>query len=355
MLNYILRRLLLMFPTVIGITLLVFAVMYLSPGGVGGSLLDNAGAMRPEERKAREAYLNARFKTDAPFIVQYGSWLNHVSPLGVKAAGEGFPSASRVGLKWPDLGRSFVRERQVTSMIADALPTTLTLNLVTVPVIYAVAITAGIFTANRRGQFADVSLGVFFIGLWSLPVMWMGVMLIGFLANRDFVALFPTGGLTSPEAYAWSFFPRDGNPGWLLDRLWHLAGPVICLTYGGFAFLSKLTRASMLENMTADYVRTARGKGVSERVILYRHVLRNSILPLITIASGIIPGLLGGSVIVESIFSLDGMGKVTLDAITVRDREVVLSMTLVSAIIGTTCLLVSDICYVLADPRVSYE
>ncbi|HEX8340611.1 MAG TPA: ABC transporter permease [Tepidisphaeraceae bacterium] len=355
MLNYIIRRLLLMFPTVIGITLLVFAVMFYSPGGVGGSLLDNAGDMRPEDRKAREAYLEQRFGINRPFFVQYGKWLNNVSPVGLKEAGGGFPRSAGFGFKWPDLGRSFVRERQVTSMIADALPTTLALNLITVPVIYTIAVTAGLFTATRRGRFADVSLGVVFIGLWSLPVMWMGVMLIGFLANRDFLALFPTGGLTSAEAYAWSFFPGDGHKGWLLDRLWHLAGPVICLTYGGFAFLSKLTRASVLENMTADYVRTARSKGLNERVILYRHVLRNSILPLITVASGIIPGLLGGSVIVESIFSLDGMGKVTLDAITVRDREVVLSMTLVSAIIGTTCLLISDVCYVLADPRVSYD
>lgn len=357
MLNYVIRRVLLMVPTIIGITLLVFFVMWLSPGGVGGSLLDEAGSMRPEERQARERYLNERFNLNAPFIVQYGTWLNHTLPLGVKPAGEGWPASWRVGLKVPDLGRSFTRERPVSDMIADALPVTLTLNLITLPVIYVVAITSGIWTAVKRGSAFDVGTGFVLIALWSLPGMWVGVMLIGFLANRDYLPLFPTGGLSSPLAAGWTFFPSfaQGHPGWLADRLWHLAAPVLCLTYGGFAFLSKLTRASMLENLAADFVRTARAKGQAERVILFRHVLRNSILPLITIASSILPGLLGGAAIIENIFSISGMGKLTLEAINVRDREVVLSVTLVIAMISTFSLLIADICYVLADPRVSYE
>ncbi|MBC7785248.1 MAG: ABC transporter permease [Burkholderiales bacterium] len=355
MTSYIFRRILLMFPTVIGITLLVFGVMWLSPGGVGGGLLDDAGTLRPEERKAREEYIEKRFGLKRSFIVQYGVWLNNVLPVGAKDPGQGWPGNWRVGFKTPDLGRSFVRERPVTDMIAEALPVTLTLNLVTIPLVYSIAITAGIYTARRRGSTADISIGILFIALWSLPVMWIGVILIGFLANRDVIAIFPIGGLSSPVAGDWAFFPRNGTAGWFADRLWHLAGPVICLTYGGFAFLSKLMRASLLENLSADFVRTARAKGQAERVILFRHVLRNSILPLITVASSILPGLLGGSVIVESIFSISGMGKMSLEAISVRDREVVLSVTLVVAIISTISLLIADICYALADPRVSYE
>jgi len=354
MLNYIIRRLLLMIPTVLGITFLVFTVMYFSPGGVGGQLLDDAGTLRPEERQKREQYLQQRFGIGQPFIVQYGRWLNNVSPVGFKSPEVGWP-ATKLGFKSPDLGRSFVRERPVTEMIAEALPVTITLNLITAPLVYAVALTAGMYTAARRGSKADFSIGLAFIALWSLPVMWVGVMLIGFLANRDFLPMFPTGGLNRPQAYGWAFFPSADNFGWLLDRMWHLAAPVLCMTYGGFAFLSKLTRAAMLENLAADFVRTARAKGQSERVILFRHVLRNSVLPLITVASGILPGLLGGSVIIESIFSLGGMGKMSLEAITVRDREVVLSITLVIAMISTFSLLIADICYAAADPRVSYE
>lgn len=357
MLNYILRRILLMVPTVIGITLLVFFVMWKSPGGVGGSLLNESGQMRPDERLAREQYLEKRFGLHKPFIVQYGKWFNHVLPVGFKDAGEGWPSSSGFGFKTPDLGKSFTRERPVLDMIEDALPITLALNLITLPIVYGIAVGSGIATATRQGSAFDVSTGLVLIALWSLPGMWVGVMLIGFLANRDYIALFPTNGLSSPLASGWAFFPslRDHNPGWLLDRLWHLAGPIIVMTYGGFAFLSKLTRASILDNLASDFVRTAKAKGQTQNVILFRHVLRNSVLPLITTSSSILPGLLGGSAILENIFSINGMGKLMLEAITVRDREVVLSETLVISIIGTVSLLIADLCYVLADPRVSYE
>ena len=357
MANYILRRIALMFPTILGITFLVFMVMYLSPGGVGGSLLNDSGAMRPAERKEREEYLEKRFGLHQPFIVQYGKWLNRVLPVGFKSPGEGFPASFYFGFKVPDLGRSFTRERPVLDMVRDALPVTLLLNLLSIPIVYGIALSTGILTAAKKGSVFDVGTGITLIALWSLPVMWVGVLVVGFFANRDFLPIFPTGGLSGPLADTWSFFPSFAHhtPGWLLDRLWHLAGPVLCLSYGGFAVLSKITRASMLENLASDFVRTARAKGQSERKILFAHVLRNSVLPLITIASSILPALLGGSVIIESIFSLNGMGKMMLDAIQVRDREVVLSEAFVISIIGTVSLLISDLCYVLADPRVSYE
>lgn len=356
MISYIIRRILLMFPTVIGITIVVFTVMSLSPGGIGGSLLSEEGAMRPEEREARRRYLNARFGLDQPPPIQYLRWLNKVSPIGFRTNADG--SLGSFGFKYPDLGRSFVRERPVVDMVADALPVTLLLNLLTIPIIYSVAVSSGIYTAARKGSLADVGLGVVYIALWSLPTMWAGVMIVGFLANRDIIQLFPTGGLNDPSEAAMTFLPTFSGGfqrGWLLDRLWHLVGPVICMTYGGFAFLSKLMRATVLENLSADFVRTARAKGVAEKQILFRHVLRNSILPLITVAAGILPGLLGGSIIIERIFSLNGMGNLAISAIEVRDAEVVLSITLVISIISTFSLLLADLCYAVADPRVSYE
>jgi peptide/nickel transport system permease protein len=152
-----------------------------------------------------------------------------------------------------------------------------------------------------------------------------------------------------------SFLPSGGNRGWLLDMVWHLVLPIVCLTYGGFAFLSKLMRASVLENLSADYARTARAKGLSERVVLMRHVLSNSLLPLITVAAGVLPGLLGGSVVVETIFSINGMGRLIIEAINMKDRELVMSETYVITLISLLCILVSDILYAVADPRVSYE
>ena len=131
--------------------------------------------------------------------------------------------------------------------------------------------------------------------------------------------------------------------------------PLICLSLGGFAFLAKLARSAVLENLAADYARTARAKGATEDVVLWRHVFRNSLIPLITVAAALLPGLLAGSVIVESLFSIDGMGKLAVEAVKGRDRELVLSLTLVSGVLTLIGYLIADLCYALADPRVAYE
>jgi ABC-type dipeptide/oligopeptide/nickel transport system permease component len=130
---------------------------------------------------------------------------------------------------------------------------------------------------------------------------------------------------------------------------------VLCLTYGGFAFLTKLTRSAVLENLASDYARTARAKGLPSRIVLFRHVFRNSLIPLITLAAGILPGLLAGSIIVESIFSIPGMGQLAIYAVQTRDRELVLAEALVSGLLGLLSYLLSDLSYAIADPRVSYE
>jgi peptide/nickel transport system permease protein len=131
--------------------------------------------------------------------------------------------------------------------------------------------------------------------------------------------------------------------------------PVIALSYGGLAFLAKLTRSSLLENLAADYARTARAKGVDEESVLWRHVFRNSLLPLITVSATLLPSLLAGSVIVESIFSIDGMGKLAVEAVQTRDRELVLSVTLISGLLTLVGYLLADIAYAIVDPRVSYD
>ena len=143
--------------------------------------------------------------------------------------------------------------------------------------------------------------------------------------------------------------------GYLVDRIWHLVLPIIALSYGGLAFLAKLTRSSLLENLAADYARTARAKGVDEESVLWRHVFRNSLLPLITVSATLLPSLLAGSVIIESIFSIDGMGKLAVEAVQTRDRELVLSVTLISGLLTLFGYLLADIAYAIVDPRVSYE
>jgi peptide/nickel transport system permease protein len=359
MLAYITRRLLLMIPTLVGMTMLVFFVMALSPGSVTTMMRSAEGDMRPEERKRVEEYLRKRYGLGDPLIVQYGRWANHISPIGFKAPDEGFPAGVRFGLKRPDMGESFIRKRPVLDVILDALPITLLLNLLTIPIIYAIAITSGIYAARGRGKLVDVGTGIVFIALYSLPSMWIGVTLLGFFASRDYLQWFPTGGLHDVTSGAMTFLPQwsaaGWQRGWLLDALWHLVLPIVCMTYGGFAFLSKLMRASVLENLTADFARTARAKGLSEHAVLFGHVLSNSVLPLITVAASILPSLLGGSLIIESIFSLNGMGRLMIDAIKMKDQELVLSEMCVVTLISLLSLIVADVCYAVADPRVSYE
>ena len=358
MINYIIRRLLLMVPTLLGITLVTFLVMGLSPGGVGGTLLNDEGAMKGAAAKAQREYLQKRYGLDKPLIVQYWRWLNHVSPVGIE-----YPDDGSVGhFRWaktPDLGYSFSKGRPVLQLVEEALPITLLLHAMTLPAVYAISIVSGIAAARRRGGTFDLVSGFTFLALWSVPTILAGVLLIGYLANRQYVMLFPTGGLHDTLADSMPFLPHftahGWDRGWLLDLCWHLALPVICFTYGGFAFTSRLTRGAMLENMSADYARTARAKGVPEQSVIYRHVFRNALIPLITTSAGIIPGLLGGSIIVENIFSIHGMGLLMIEATNARDRELILDEALIVGLLGLMSYLLADLLYVVADPRVSYD
>ena len=395
MLIYIVRRLLLMIPTLFGVTLLVFTVMALAPGGIGGPGLNDEGVLQGEEGRRIREYYERRYGLNKPLVVQYGWWLNAMSPLGWEPTTDetaswfnaitpvvlerlddgsnqwhmvtpGFDSQTLTstdvwtfGVKMPDMGESLSRRRPIVDLLRDALPITMLLNVISIPIIYGIGILSGLIAARHRGKLFDVGSGAVFLGLWSVPTIWAGVMMIGLLANRQYIKLFPTSGIQSPDAADMTFLPRFTDAGFehgfVLDMLWHLALPIACLTYGGFAFLSKLTRTSILENLNADYVRTARAKGLDENVVLFRHVFRNSTLALITVAAGILPALLGGSIIVETIFSIPGMGRLAVEAVQYRDRELVLSITFVGGFIGLTSEIIRDICYAIADPRVSYE
>jgi ABC-type dipeptide/oligopeptide/nickel transport system permease component len=389
MLTYFIRRLLLLLPTVIGMTVIVFFVLANAPGGIGASLLSRDATMRPDQRRVREEYLNRRYGLDKPKIVQYLRWLNKVSPIGfvsyeeddpeVKAAAaeaaklppgpDGKPvrphvragdlDLTRPKFKAPDLGDSFVRGRPVTQLIGESLPVTVMLEVLSLPLAYTLAIWLGIQQARRRGSPLDYSVSGVTLALWSVPSIWVSVLLIGFLANEEYLRIFPTTGLNDLKAANMSFLPRwpagGFEEGWLLDRLTHLILPVTCLTYAQFAFLSRLSRGALLDNLNADFVRTARAKGLPERVVLYRHAFRNSLIPLITVVVHLLPAMIAGAVVVENVFGINGMGKLFVDAAFQRDFELLLSITLVTGMLGVTAYLLADIGYAIADPRVSYE
>lgn len=267
-----------------------------------------------------------------------------------------------LSLATPDMGVSFSRGRSVVSIIKEALPVTLTLNIIAFPVIYLLAVPTGLLAAVKKGRLFDHLSGALLVGLWSIPVLVASVLMVGFLANKNQIlgdAHFPTG-FTPPGHETMPFLPDrapDGSfiPGLLLSQLHHMVLPLVALIYPGLAILSKQTRASMLDNFSADYVRTAKAKGVSAKDVILRHVLRNSLLPLITMFATIFPAMLGGSIIVERVYDIDGMGSLVLEAINLRDRELLLANVMLITCVNLLALLLADILYAIADPRISYS
>jgi peptide/nickel transport system permease protein len=328
MTTYIIRRLLLMIPTLLGITVVVFAISRTAPGNPV-SLSMGRGGMLDAQRAAdvREARMHL-YGLDKPVYVQYATWLGRVARL--------------------DFGDSIKHHRPVIELIKERLPITLILNFISFVLIYAISIPMGILSAVGRKKFLDRASSVILLMLWSLPSMWVGQMLIGYLCGPP-LNWFPPAGLSSNNAEQFLFFP------WLVDRLWHLVLPVFCLTYAGFAYLTKLVRAGMLDNLRADYVRTARAKGLSNWAVIFRHAFRNSVIPVITITATLLPAMFGGSVIIEKIFSISGMGLLAFEAVTTRDYNVVMGVATIAGFLNLIGLLLADIAYAMVDPRISFE
>jgi peptide/nickel transport system permease protein len=272
----------------------------------------------------------AQFGLDRPLHEQYLVWL-----------------ANLVTLKF---GESFKDQQPVLDKIARRLPITVLLNVLSIVLIYVVAIPLGIYSATHPYTVVDRLMTVAAFILFSLPTFWVAILAIVFLGGGDFFDVFPPGGLHS-TAY---------TPGWpLLDRAAdlgiHLFLPVFILSYGGFAELSRFMRGSLLETLTQNFVLTARAKGLSERVVIYKHALRNSLVPMVTILAGILPALIGGSVIIESIFSIPGIGQLGFQAVLARDYPVIMAVFTMGAVVTLISILVSDVLLTLVDPRITFK
>ena len=329
MTTYVLRRLLLMIPTLFGITVMVFAISRIAPGDPVSLAMGPGGQLDAERAADVRKVRMELYGLDKPVHVQYGKWLWRVVRF--------------------DFGDSIKHHRPVIELIKERLPITLTLNLIAFVIIYAISLPLGVLTAVKHKEFFDRASSVVLFMLWSLPSMWVGQMLIGYFCGPAFRNWFPSAGLSSNYAEQLAFFP------WLADRLWHLVLPVFCLTYSGFAYLTKQVRAGMLDNLRAGYVRTARAKGLSNAVVIFRHAFRNSVIPVITIMATLLPAMLGGSVIIERIFSIPGMGLLAFEAVTTRDYNVVMAVATIGGVMNLIGLLLGDIAYAIADPRISFE
>ncbi len=248
------------------------------------------------------------------------------------------------------LGESIRTRTTVVEELKRRLPITLMISLTAFPLIYLIAIPCGMLMATYRGKRFDAGANIVLLGLWSVPIVLSATLMIGYVARGGAgVEWFPNNGLSSVGAENWPFLK------WFGDRVWHLALPVACIVYGGCAYLAKQMRAAMLDNFTMDYVRTAKAKGVPSRAVVLRHVLRNSLLPIITIFATILPVLIAGSIIIEKIFNIEGMGMLAFRAVQNRDYDVVQSLALIAGVLNLTGLLLADIAYAMADPRISYK
>jgi peptide/nickel transport system permease protein len=250
-----------------------------------------------------------------------------------------------------DFGVSLTSREPVVATLVSKLKYSLSLSVGSLFLAYAIAIPLGIFSAVRKGTRADraVTTGLFM--LYSLPSFFVATILLYFFSagsNFPRLRLFPTGGWSSGDGDLTTL-------GAIGDVLWHLVLPIACMTYGSLAALSRYMRAGMLDVIQADYVRTARAKGLSERVVIGKHALRNGLLPILTLLAGLLPAVLGGSVIVEYIFGIPGMGLWTVEAIYQRDYNVILAVELFSTILVLVGLLLTDLSYALVDPRIRFE
>lgn len=320
--KWLAKRLLEMFLTFWGITLISFVIIHLAPGEPISPMADFNPKFTPEMRER----LRAQYGLDKPLYVQYLRWVK--------------------GLVRLDLGRSFAPDRRpVWDKIKERLPITLLINVLSLLIIFLVAVPLGVAAAVRAGSLFDrITTVLVFIG-YAMPGFWLALLLMLLLGIKW--PILPISGLHSLMGYeSLSVWEK------ILDWTKHLVLPIFVSAFGGLAGLSRFMRSTMIEVLRQEFITTARAKGLPERVVIYKHALRNALLPVITILGLSIPGLVGGSVIFESIFSIPGIGQLMWQAVMARDYPVIMGNLVIVSILTLVGNFLADICYALADPRI---
>lgn len=323
--RYLVRRLLNMIPLMLGITLITFTIYHLAPGDPGLYVTGELGG-----DPTAVARLRQQWGLDDPIPVQYVKWLSR--------------------LLQGDFGKSMVEGRPVLDMVLERLPNTLLLNAVVIFFSYLLAIPIGIISARHQYSWFDYGVTMLAFFGEAMPGFWLGLMLIYFIGMKSNKVIPISGMATYGVTVA-----KVGVFAFLLDRIRYLILPVTAALVASLAGLARYMRSSMLEVIREDYVRTARAKGVSERVVIYRHAFRNALLPIVTLSGNILPGLFAGSIILETIFSWPGLGLVAYRAIQARDYPVVMAFNTISGLLAALAYLVVEMVYVAVDPRIRYS
>jgi peptide/nickel transport system permease protein len=318
---YILKRLGLMIPLLLGITLISFTVIHLAPG----TPTDMQTTLNPKASLEAQKRLRELYGLDKPLMTQYWDWLSRLSRL--------------------DFGRSFSPDRRpVWDKIKERIGITLGLNLMSLIIILAVAIPIGVIAAYRAHSWFDKGTTLFVFFGFAMPTFWLALLLIMFFGvHLDWL---PISGLTSLNFGQFTFWGK------IHDLAAHVTLPVLVAAFGGLAGMSRYMRGNMLEVIRQDYIVTARAKGLPERVVIFKHALRNALLPVITILGLSVPGLIGGSVIFESIFAIPGMGQLFYGAVMARDYPLVMGELVIGAVLTLLGNMLADVGYALVDPRI---
>ncbi len=317
--KYVARRLLLIVPTLFILTLLVFGLMRVLPGDVATRMLsDEAGALSMRQFTADA--LRAKLGLDRPLYLQYLSWL--------------------WDLAQGDLGESLYTGRPVLDDILQRLPITFQIALMAQILSLAIGIPVGILSAVKQNSWLDLTLRFWSILFLAAPSFWLALLFI-LVAALQFNWLPPLG-----------YHPIWASP---KDNLVQLFWPAVILAHGGLAVIARMTRSTMLEVMREDYIRTARAKGLKEQIVIIRHALKNALIPVVTLAGLSFAGLMGGTVILEQIFAIPGMGSFFINAINFRDYTIVQGAIVVFAVIFMLVNLLIDLMYGWLDPRISYS
>jgi len=296
-----------------------FLLVQLAPGDPFSNMIDNP-RIPPEVRER----WRARWGLDRPMHEQYVLYLRNV------ARG--------------DLGWSFSQSRPVIDAIAEAVPRTLLLMGVGLLGAFVLGVATGVVRAGRRGSVADRALGAGTLFFYSMPEFWLAIMAM--LVFAYWLPIFPTSGMTTPVLY--DYMSIAGKLG---DRLAHLVLPTATLVLLTAAIIARYQRAALLDVATQDFVRTARAKGLPERAVLWRHILRNALLPVITLLGLSLPHLVGGTVFIEQVFAWPGMGRLVVGAIAARDHALVMAIVVLGSVLVTLGSLLADLLYMAADPR----
>jgi len=333
MTRYLLKRLFWMVPLLVGISLISFLIMHLAPGDI----TTTEAAFNPKASEESRQKLRKLYHLDEPLLTQYGYWLKRMGTLDF---GTSFATHQRPVF----LAKKDEHGNEQKGLIQEALPITLLINVLSLGLIVVVALPLGVISALNQNRPPDRAITIFVFVGFAVPGFWLALMLMYWLGvTHDWL---PISGLHSLD------YEKMGVLARIVDSAKHLIIPVFISALGGLAGISLFVKNGMLDVLHQDYITTARAKGLPENTVVYRHALRNAMLPLITLLGLSIPGLIGGSVIAESLFAIPGMGKLFFDAVTMRDFPVIMGILTIGAALTLIGNLLADIAYAWADPRV---